>query len=208
VSVAAGEFGQWLAQMQAALRGQGGTDVPCGDCRGCCVSGYPIVLRKGDAEVAQRVSPQFLAQANGLQYMTARDDGTCPMLRDGNCSVYAQRPQTCRDYDCRVFAAGGVLPGGSQRQVITQRVQAWRFDYADEAAQQAHAAVQAAAAFITRVAGTPVAPQWPRAPTGVAVLALKCWPLFLPDADAPATDAQLATDVAAAASQFDQGADT
>ena len=205
MSIAAGEFGQWLRQMQAALRGETGSDVPCGECRGCCVSGYPIVLRAADAPIARLLSPQFLAEAGGLQYMTARDDGTCPMLRAGNCSVYAQRPQTCRDYDCRIFAAAGLVAGSAQRRVINERVAAWWFDYAGESERQAHAAVQAAAAFISRVAGTPAAPQFPRTPTGAAVLALKCWSLFLPGATGPCTDAELATAVAAASACFDQG---
>ena len=205
MSIAAGEFGQWLQQMRAALRGETGSDVPCGDCRGCCVSGYPIVLRDTDAAIARQLSPQFLAEAGGLQYMTARDDGTCPMLRAGNCSVYAQRPQTCRDYDCRIFAAAGVLPGSAQRQVINERVAAWRFEYAGETERLAHAAVQAAAAFIRRVAGTPVAPQFPRTPTGAAVLALKCWPEFVKASTPALGDAELATVVAAASARFDQG---
>ena len=191
--------------MQAALQGEAGSDVPCGDCRGCCVSGYPIVLREADAAITGRLSPQFLAQAGGLRYMTARDDGTCPMLSAGNCSVYAQRPQTCRDYDCRIFAAAGVVPGSAQRQVINDRVAAWRFEYAGETERLAHAAVQAAAAFIRRVAGTPVAPQFPRTPTGAAVLALKCWTVFL--LEPTLGDAELATVVAAASARFDQGED-
>ena len=30
--------------------------------------------------------------------------GHCPMLVDGDCSIYEHRPRTCRTYDCRVFA--------------------------------------------------------------------------------------------------------
>ena len=204
MSVAAGEFGAWLRQMQAVLRGQAGIDVPCGDCRGCCVSGYPVVLREADAAVAAQVPPQHVTLSHGLRYMTARPDGTCPMLQAGDCSVYALRPQTCRDYDCRVFAAAGVVPGGPQRRVINQRVAGWRFDYADASQRQAHQAVRDAAAFIQRLAGTPLAPQWSAAPTAVAVLALKVWPLFQTPA-AGWEDAQLATAVAAAALGFDQG---
>ena len=205
MTVAAGEFGAWLRQMQAVLRGEGGIDVPCGSCRGCCVSGYPVVLRDADAAVTAQVPAQHIALSHGLRYMTARPDGTCPMLQDGDCSVYALRPQTCRDYDCRVFAAAGLLPGGPQRWVINQRVAQWSFDYADDRQRHVHQAVRDAAAFIQRVAGTALAPQWSAAPTAVAVLALKAWPAFLKADPMARDDTQVATAVAAAVRRFDQG---
>ena len=44
----------------------------------------------------------------GYRLMGYDDQGRCPMLVEGDCSIYGDRPQTCRDYDCRVFAATGI----------------------------------------------------------------------------------------------------
>ena len=46
--VAAGPFGDWLRRMRRSLQGDEGMDVPCGDCVGCCVSGYSVQLRPED----------------------------------------------------------------------------------------------------------------------------------------------------------------
>ena len=37
--LSAGRVAPWLEQMVAALRGEGETDVPCGECVACCLGG-------------------------------------------------------------------------------------------------------------------------------------------------------------------------
>ena len=184
-SVAAGSFADWLQQITQALRGQGGTDVPCGDCVGCCVSSYYIPLRASDAAVAAKVPPALLhvtGPAEAPQQWMAYDaNGHCPMLRNRQCTVYEQRPQTCRDYDCRIFAAAGIAAGDATRSVINQRVFAWRFSYADGAEQRLHDAVRAAAAFIAVHESDLEGIRFPGGSTGIAVLALKAHRAFLDD---------------------------
>ncbi len=178
-SIAAGEFGAWLEQMRASLRGERGTDVPCGDCMGCCISGYPIVIRDEDRNAVASIPLQHIARAaNGRTLMLALPDGTCPMLSNRKCSIYAARPQTCRDYDCRIFAAAGIEAGGEERAVINRRVRAWRFEYASESDVRAHEAVRSAARFIRDKASS-FPGRVPTAPTGIAVLAIKSYPVFL-----------------------------
>lgn len=183
--IPAGEFGAWLAGARAALRGAAGSEVPCGDCVGCCVSSYHIALRGNDRVVLRRVPAQFLhqqAEASGdtVAWMGFRADGRCPMLGDAGCSVYADRPQTCRDYDCRVFAAAGLLAGDARRAVINERVQAWEFSFADDNSRAAREAVAAAATFIGEQAAAFPRGWVPTGPTGIAVLALKVYTVFLP----------------------------
>jgi hypothetical protein len=116
----------------------------------------------------------------GTAQMTAREDGTCPMLERGSCSIYADRPQTCRDYDCRIFTAAGLEPDG-QRPVIQRRVREWQFAYAGEASVHKAAAVARAADFIrTHAAQFPPAARAHSA-TAAAVLAVKAFELFLED---------------------------
>src|ERR1700744_6360433 len=148
----AGDFGAWLVQAREALRGTGGSSVPCGDCTGCCTSSYSIEVRPSDAAALARIPARSLFRSLGSAAgnWTARPDpdGTCPMLSCGRCTIYAERPQTCLDYDCRVFAAAGIEAGGADKAAINQRVREWRFRFSAAADLQAHAAVRAAATFI------------------------------------------------------------
>ena len=72
------------------------------------------------------------------------------MLVDGECSIYAQRPRTCRSFDCRVFAAAGVSLGSGPRARVNARVWQWRFEYPSEFDAECQNAVLAAAAFLRR----------------------------------------------------------
>lgn len=180
----AGAFAAWLESMRAVLRGERDADVPCGDCVGCCVSSYPIPLRPADLVALERVPPEHLhlpVASGGLARMGYRADGTCPMLCNRKCTIYADRPQTCRDYDCRIYAATGLLPDGD-RPVIRERVQAWRFRFESAADQEVAKAVRRAAQFImTNAVRFPVAMRADSA-TAAAVLAVKCHVLFVDEA--------------------------
>ncbi len=129
------------------------------------------------------------------------------MLNCGQCTIYAQRPQTCLDYDCRVFAAAGIAAGEADKAVINRRVQQWRFRFASEADRRAHAAIQQAAAFIRDARDQFPAGTAPRNPLGIAALALRVYPLFL-SAPAPGGAADIARAVVAAAAAFDRADNT
>jgi Fe-S-cluster containining protein len=38
-------------------------------------------------------------------YVVVEIDKNCPFLSDKGCTIYASRPQVCRDYDCSIHAA-------------------------------------------------------------------------------------------------------
>lgn len=180
--VDAGEFGAWLEQALRVLAGQGESEVPCGTCTGCCTSSYYIRIRPRDRAAVARfeahlVTPPDITPGDAL--LGWRADGTCPALEAGKCTIYAQRPMTCRDYDCRVFAAAGVLAGDERRAVINQRIKAWRFSHAGEEARRAHQAVLAASTFIQKHGDWFPACTAPTSPTGIAVMALKTYKVFL-----------------------------
>jgi uncharacterized protein len=126
------------------------------------------------------------------------------MLSAGKCSIYAQRPQTCRDYDCRVFAAAGIAAGGEDRSVINRRVREWQFTYSTQEDQAAHAAVRSAAAFIQekrdRFPG-----RVPTAPTGIAVLAIKVYTIFLDRDIQTKSDEDVARAIVETSREFDAG---
>jgi len=203
----AGDFGTWLMQAREALRGTGGSAVPCGECTGCCTSSYSIEVRPTDAAALEQIPAKSLFRSLGAAAgnWTVRPDtdGACPMLSCGKCTIYALRPQTCLDYDCRVFAAAGIDAGGEDKAVINRRVREWRFRFAAEQDRQAHAAIRAAAAFI-RDAHEQLPPgAAPRNPLGIAALALRVYPVFLPPGP-PASAADTARALIAEGAAFDR----
>jgi uncharacterized protein len=182
----AGSFGDWLAQMRAVLRGGQDADVPCGDCVGCCVSSYAIPLRPTDRVALEQVPSEFLhlPAGAGTAHMGYRSDGCCPMLHDGRCSIYADRPRTCRDYDCRIYAATGLLPDGN-RPAIASRVLEWQFSFADAEDQRAVAALRRAARFL-QDHREEIPREWqPATAATIAVLAVKTCDLFRAPDDPP-----------------------
>jgi Fe-S-cluster containining protein len=209
-TIAAGPFGEWLAQFRAALRGNQGSEVPCGDCTGCCISGYSIQLRPRDERALARIPANLLVRAAGFPRghltMSPQADGTCRMLIAGKCSIYADRPQTCLDYDCRIFAAAGIEAGGADKAVINRRVRQWRFTYPDSADRRAHDAVLAASIFIREKHATFPANRAPTAPTGIAVLAIKTYVVFLEGGTETRSDAGIAAAIVEASRRFDAGA--
>jgi uncharacterized protein len=81
------------------------------------------------------------------------DQGRCPMLGEEGCSIYEHRPRACRTYDCRVFAAAGVLPDEPQKAAIAARASRWSFTYATADDRQRHGAVKATARDLARRVG-------------------------------------------------------
>jgi hypothetical protein len=124
------------------------------------------------------------------------------MLAEGKCSIYAARPQTCRDYDCRIFAAAGI-EAGIDKVVINRRVRAWRFTYPTQADRAAHDAVLAAASFIQKSKASFPGGRAPTVPSGIAVLAIKAYAIFL-DATLPLrSEVEIATAIVNTNIEFD-----
>jgi hypothetical protein len=115
------------------------------------------------------------------------EQGRCPMLGDGGCSIYAHRPRTCRTYDCRVFPASGVElddgPGGDDagKAAIAQRSRRWRFTHPTERDRAEHDAVRAAAAYVRDHHAELPEDSVPVTATQRAVLAVEIHRTFLDD---------------------------
>jgi hypothetical protein len=125
------------------------------------------------------------------------------MLHSGKCSIYRDRPQTCLDYDCRIFAAAGIDAGGVDKAVINRRVRQWRFSYPSETDKRVHAAVLAAAEFIQKKRACFGAGRVPTAPTGIAVLAIKAHAVFLAAGFEAQSDLEIAAAILEAGRAFD-----
>jgi Fe-S-cluster containining protein len=148
--LAAGSFSGWLDGMARALDGQADADVPCNGCTACCTSSQFVHIEPDELDTLAHIPPELLFPApmrpKGHVVMGYDENGHCPMLVDGACSIYEHRPRTCRTYDCRIFAATGVDVGeDGDKPAIARRVRRWRFDFPDQADRALHDALVAAA---------------------------------------------------------------
>lgn len=202
--VDAGPFGKWLAAMRDVLRGEGDADVPCGECVGCCISSYPIPLRPEDVRARAEVPEEFLLGrvATGERWMMGfREDGHCPFMHQRRCAIYEDRPRTCRDYDCRIYSAAGLLPDGN-RGAIETRVREWNFTFASDSERLLAQAVRRAAQFIRDNHALFPAGLRAGSATAAAVLAVKTYTLFMTP-ELPPDAREFAQRVLAEARDFD-----
>ena len=180
----AGNFSAWLQlTRQAQLLPTVGSDVPCGSCNGCCRASYFIHIRPEEKATLARIPRELLFAAPGAPpghlLMGYDERGRCPMLSDAGCTIYEHRPQTCRDFDCRVFAATGIaLDAEGPQAGIAAQVQRWRFELGNEAARRELSAVRAAAAFLQQRHELFAPDALPKNPAQLAALAIRVVGLF------------------------------
>ena len=106
--------------LAAWWRGDAGP-VPCSGCTACCYyAGIPV-----DAKRDRRRLPHLLTERNadGELVLRQRADGACIHLGERGCTVYEQRPAVCRSFDCRAFAAMGIV----ERCGPNQETPNWEF---------------------------------------------------------------------------------
>ena len=186
-AIEAGDFGHWLKQTRAAES----ADVPCGECNACCRASYFIHITKHEHNTRKHIPQALIFPApgsGGKQWVMGFDNtGKCPMLKQNRCSIYTHRPQTCRDYDCRVFAAAGISAGAAgekdEKAEVDQQVRRWRFSYKNSEDKRKHDAVKAAAAYINKNRHQ-LGALTPSTPTALALASLHIHELFLAE-DAP-----------------------
>jgi hypothetical protein len=202
-AIPAGAFSAWLRDMRRALAGGPGMEVACGDCVGCCTSSYFIKVRPHETRALAAIERRFPDDAPGPapgRLLGAHANGHCPLYSGRGCSIYPDRPETCRTYDCRVFTAAGMAAGDAAKSVINDRVARWRFDFPTGEDRREQQAVEAAARFLrqhpVRFPGGHV----PSRASEIAVLAVKTYAVFL---DPPPDDRAIAAAIVATACAFD-----
>ena len=181
--VPAGDFSAWLRQMQGALRGEHDSEVPCDGCTACCTASQFILIEPDEVTTMARIPRELRFPAPlrppGHVLLGYDERGHCPMLIDGACSIYEDRPRACRTYDCRVLPAAGVDLTEHDKALLAQRVRRWRFSHPTERDRAEHDAVRAAAAFLAERGDELLEGSVPASDTQRAVLALEIYETFL-----------------------------
>jgi Fe-S-cluster containining protein len=100
---------RWIAEMRAS----GDAEVPCDGCTACCRSSRFVHVGPDEAAALAAIPGELLFAAPGWpagwKVMGYDREGRCPMLGDDGCTIYEDRPRTCRTFDCRALAAAGML---------------------------------------------------------------------------------------------------
>ncbi len=184
----AGDFTSWVAETLTAISEDASADVPCGSCTACCRSSQFVLIEPEDL-ARNHIDAELLVAAIGLpsgfHVMGYDENGHCPMLVDDRCSIYENRPRTCRTYDCRVFPASGVWPAAGTKVEITARARRWRFELDDHGTRVFAATQRAGTHLHTR--RLQLFGEHPPEPTQLAAMAVAAHELFLDD-NAPTDD--------------------
>lgn len=184
--LSAGDFSAWLRDTEAALAEKREADVPCGPCNACCRTFHYVHVRPEDRRALRHLPRAFLSPAPDLPpgnlVLGFDESGRCPMLVEGRCTIYADRPRACRTYDCRIYPAAGIE---ADRPDVDAQARRWRFAYPAPRDRELQEAVCAAVAFIRRHPEAFPSPEAHRQPLRVAVLAVAVHARFLPQRPGP-----------------------
>ena len=192
--------------------------MPCGECVACCTASQFIAISPGEAKTLTVIEPSLLLvppnAAKGTVVLGYDSTGRCPMLVGKSCRIYQDRPVTCRQYDCRIFAAAGLQPEGPHQAQIRERVTRWQFRYADRLSRTEHLATRTAAQFIRENRDLFPGKRIPEKNVELAVLAIKVFDLFMPYCDSESLDipassrASIASAIVTSAREFEQSRET
>ncbi|HEY4331264.1 MAG TPA: YkgJ family cysteine cluster protein [Ilumatobacteraceae bacterium] len=154
----AGDFATFMSQIGAAVRDETTSNVPCGECTACCTSSQFVHIAPDETDALAHIPAALLFPAprmpRGHVLLGYDERGRCPMLGDNGCSIYEHRPRTCRAYDCRIFAATGVVP--DKPRIAAQTIR-WRFTYAGPEDEAAHSELRVNATSGAHDAPSPTA---------------------------------------------------
>ena len=173
----AGGLGDWLVGMRAALAGTRDADVECGGCVACCASSQFVPIGPDEVATLARIPEALRFPAPGLApgHVVLPYDarGRCPMLTDAGCSIYEDRPRTCRTYDCRVFAATGVSLDDPAKVAVAEQAARWHFTVTTDADRAARDGLRDAARRLVEDPDAVPADRRPRNATELAVAAVE-----------------------------------
>lgn len=186
--VDAGSFVDWISNMRLAIRGESDADVPCGSCKACCTSSQFIHIAPDEDATLRRIPKALLFRAPGFPVghllLGFTNEGHCPMFVDNRCSIYEDRPRTCRTYDCRIFTATAVDASDDGRVDIARRTRAWQFTTDESGPVEVTLRAMKAAATFIRAHKTMIPPDLaPATATQLAVMAFAVHELFVAEND-------------------------
>jgi uncharacterized protein len=144
-------FTEWLTHLEQSFSSDLGMNVDCGECRACCTSSYFIHIRADEINTLSKIPKELLFPAIGLPkgnfILGYNKKGHCPLFKDNNCSIYENRPLTCRKYDCRILTASGISED-KERELINNQAHRWKFKTVSQEDHNKMEAIKCAGKFL------------------------------------------------------------
>ena len=80
----------------------------CNSCPGICCYNPPVLSSEEEIKTAQKYNAKLIAiqtfPKHYLVAVTKNEQDKCPFLdKDGKCSIYEERFETCRNYSCQLL---------------------------------------------------------------------------------------------------------
>lgn len=99
-------LGSFSTVMRKYMQGfkSGNPDVPCNGCNKCCKSFKEISITDSESKNLNHLAK------DGKLFLKLKENGECSYLVDNKCSIYNNRPKTCKEYDCRIYALANIRP--------------------------------------------------------------------------------------------------
>lgn len=101
--------------------------VPCGTCTECCRHREKVPLTDQDDVALYEGNTQWIHFRSDPPHIERlvlqhKKNGECIYLGEQGCTIYADRPQICRRFDCRVsYLRFMQQPRNVRRQQVKQR---------------------------------------------------------------------------------------
>lgn len=98
------------------------TDVECDGCTACCRHQLVVLMDEDLPNLAVYAYHEIDMDGTPVRMLKNRPNGDCSHLGPAGCTIYDQRPEVCRAYDCRKQFK--IMPRNDRRQVRSQAI--WR----------------------------------------------------------------------------------
>jgi uncharacterized protein len=210
----AGSFSRWLCHIRKALAENSRMKVPCGECNACCRSSIFIHVHPEETRTFSRVPKELLFPAplrpKGHMVLGYDKHGRCPMLIRNKCSIYRDRPATCRSFDCRILSASGLIEEDNVNHPVFQQARRWKFKCTMKDDDKLLSAVQDAAKCIMNHPKYTQDIIFLRDAIQISVLAIKVYDVFFKSKRSPvhmrkaAIDSEIAAAIVNSLKKFER----
>ena len=90
--------------------------VDCGSCSECCKGPRRLSISEADATKYEHYR---IFNKDGMKhYLERKENEDCHYLGDSGCTIYEDRPDACRSYDCRDY----IEFGGLQQRILIEAI--------------------------------------------------------------------------------------
>jgi Fe-S-cluster containining protein len=176
-------FSVWLSKIRKSIQNNIVMEVPCGACRACCTSSLFIQINKNEVKTINKIDKRLLIETpnipKGNYLLGYLSNGHCPMFKENQCSIYTNRPNTCKIFDCRTFTATALKADNHLKKEISIQSERWRFSFTKKIDKIEFDAICKTVEFIKENKELFPGKRIPTQNSELAILAIKTYKVFV-----------------------------